>query len=70
MVYDQPVLPPEVGLRHIWWLITGAVHKAQELPVELGQASGVRAVQYNLPERRERAALFHEPPHLVLRSYR
>ena len=50
----QPVVASRVGGSCCGWLVTWAVVKAQQLPVELGKGSCVFAVQHDLAQSRNR----------------
>ena len=59
MVDDQPVLAALVDLISGWGLVAGAVHEAEQLPVELRQAAGVGGIQDHLEKGRVGAGVFH-----------
>src|SRR5207302_406868 len=63
VVDDQPVLTSFVELIAARGFVARAVHEAEQVPVKLRQAAGVRGIQDHLYNRRKRPGVFHALDH-------
>ena len=57
---DQPVPTSLVRLIARWGFVARPVHQAEQLPVKLREAAGVRSIQDHLAKQRPRPRVFHE----------